>query len=162
MPSPLMTAILRKLPLLDLSRPEIRTASSPLGPVYRHSPCRYRRLRVRRTLRRVIRAALTGPARSCWAEVDAWQVEARLPNMPPCLIGMRACVGAHHLSYRLQSQGHDARLMPAMQKMPARQTTAEFPEKRWPRIRFGREALWPIRSFGSVVAKSAGDQPSVL
>jgi transposase len=26
------------------------------------------------------------------------QVEARLGNMPPCLIGMEACVGAHHLS----------------------------------------------------------------
>ena len=26
------------------------------------------------------------------------QVEARLANMPPCLIGMEACVGAHHLS----------------------------------------------------------------
>ena len=31
----------------------------------------------------------------------------------PCLIGMEACVGAHHLSRKLQSQGHDARLMPA-------------------------------------------------
>ena len=26
------------------------------------------------------------------------QVEARLANLPPCLIGMEACVGAHHLS----------------------------------------------------------------
>ena len=26
------------------------------------------------------------------------QIEARLANMPPCLIGMEACVGAHHLS----------------------------------------------------------------
>jgi transposase len=41
------------------------------------------------------------------------QIEARLANMPPCLIGMEACVGAHHLSRKLQSQGHDARLMPA-------------------------------------------------
>ena len=41
------------------------------------------------------------------------QVEAQLGNMPPCLIGMEACVGAHHLSRKLQSQGHDARLMPA-------------------------------------------------
>src|ERR1700719_2718341 len=41
------------------------------------------------------------------------QVEVRLANMPPCLIGMEACVGAHHLSRKLQSQGHDARLMPA-------------------------------------------------
>jgi transposase len=41
------------------------------------------------------------------------QVEARFPNMPPCLIGMEAYVGAHHLSRRLQRLGHDARLMPA-------------------------------------------------
>ena len=26
------------------------------------------------------------------------QVEARFANMSPCLIGMEACVGAHHLS----------------------------------------------------------------
>jgi transposase len=37
------------------------------------------------------------------------QVEARLANMPPCLIGMEACVGAHHLSRKLQAIGHDAR-----------------------------------------------------
>jgi transposase len=41
------------------------------------------------------------------------QVEIRLANIPPCLIGMEACVGAHHLSRRLKSLGHDARLMPA-------------------------------------------------
>jgi len=41
------------------------------------------------------------------------QVETRLANMPPCLIGMEACVGAHHLSRRLKTPGHDARLMPA-------------------------------------------------
>ena len=41
------------------------------------------------------------------------QVEARLANMLPCLIGMEACVGAHHLSRKLQLLGHNARLMPA-------------------------------------------------
>jgi len=41
------------------------------------------------------------------------QVEARLANMAPCLIGMEACVGAHHLSWKLKALGHDARLMPA-------------------------------------------------
>src|SRR5258705_13631469 len=38
------------------------------------------------------------------------QVEARFTNMPPCLIGMEACVGAHQLSRQLQRFGHDARL----------------------------------------------------
>ena len=46
------------------------------------------------------------------------QVETRLANMPPCLIGMEACVGAHHLSRRLKSLGHDARLMPARYVRP--------------------------------------------
>jgi transposase len=46
------------------------------------------------------------------------QVQARLANMPPCLIGTEACVGAHHLSGGLQLQGHDARLMPAKYVRP--------------------------------------------
>jgi len=46
------------------------------------------------------------------------QVETRLANMAPCLIGMEACVGAHHLSRRLRALGHDARLMPAKYVRP--------------------------------------------
>jgi transposase len=46
------------------------------------------------------------------------QVEARFANMPSCLIGMEACVGAHHLSRKLRTLGHDARLMPAKYVRP--------------------------------------------
>jgi len=46
------------------------------------------------------------------------QVATRLATMPPCLIGMEACVGAHHLSRELSSLGHDARLMPAKYVRP--------------------------------------------
>jgi transposase len=46
------------------------------------------------------------------------QVEARLANLPPCLVGMEACVGAHHLSRKLQLLGHNARLMPAKYVRP--------------------------------------------
>jgi len=46
------------------------------------------------------------------------QAEARLANLPPCLIGMEACVGAHHLSRKLKALGHDARLMPAKYVRP--------------------------------------------
>jgi transposase len=46
------------------------------------------------------------------------QVEVRFANMPPCLIGMEACVGAHHLSRKLQALGHNARLMPAKYVRP--------------------------------------------
>ncbi len=46
------------------------------------------------------------------------QVETRFANMSPCLIGMEACVGAHHLSRKLKALGHDARLMPAKYVRP--------------------------------------------
>src|SRR3954453_2265244 len=46
------------------------------------------------------------------------QVETRLANLRPCLIGMEACVGAHHLRRKLQMLGHDARLMPAKYMRP--------------------------------------------
>jgi hypothetical protein len=32
------------------------------------------------------------------------QVEARFANMPPYLVGMEACVGAHHLSRKLRCE----------------------------------------------------------
>ena len=46
------------------------------------------------------------------------QVAARFASMPPCLIGMEACVGAHHLGRKLKEFGHDARLMPAKYVRP--------------------------------------------
>src|SRR3984893_4471301 len=46
------------------------------------------------------------------------QVETRLANLPPCLIGMEACVGAYHLSRKLTSLGHDARGLPAKYVRP--------------------------------------------
>jgi transposase len=46
------------------------------------------------------------------------QVESRFANMPPCLVGMEACVGAHHLSRKLKMLGHDTRLMPAKYVRP--------------------------------------------
>jgi transposase len=46
------------------------------------------------------------------------QIESRLANMAPCLVGMEACVGAHHLSRKLKGLGHDARLMPAKYVRP--------------------------------------------
>src|SRR5215471_14818529 len=59
-------------------------------------------------------SALIDAARSCCGRSGhAGQVEARIANMPPCLVGMEACVGAHHLSRKLHAHGHDARLMPA-------------------------------------------------
>jgi transposase len=36
------------------------------------------------------------------------QIEVRLANLSPSLIGMEVCVGAHHLSRKLKALGHDA------------------------------------------------------
>ena len=55
---------------------------------------------------------------SCCGRSGHAQVETRLANLSPCLIGMEACVGAHHLSRKLQMLGHDARLMPAKYVRP--------------------------------------------
>jgi transposase len=46
------------------------------------------------------------------------QIEVRFANMARCLIGMEACVGAHHLSRKLNGFGHDTRLMPAKYVRP--------------------------------------------
>jgi transposase len=46
------------------------------------------------------------------------QLDARLANVPPCLIGMEACVGAHHLARKLAAFGHTTRLMPAKYVRP--------------------------------------------
>jgi len=46
------------------------------------------------------------------------QVESRLANMSPCLVGMEACVGAHHLARKLAALGHRTRLMPAKYVRP--------------------------------------------
>ena len=46
------------------------------------------------------------------------QVGERLANVSPCLIGMEACVGAHHLSRKLKALGHEPRLMQAKYVRP--------------------------------------------
>ncbi len=51
-------------------------------------------------------------------KVSRGQLEKRFANMPPCLIGMEACVGAHFLSRLLCKLGHNARLMPALYVKP--------------------------------------------
>jgi transposase len=70
-------------------------------------------------------------------------VEARLANLPPYLIGMEACVGAHHLSRKLQMLGQDARLMPAkyVRLYSSRQGLRAADDGPWHRPRSSR-ARW--------------------
>ena len=46
------------------------------------------------------------------------QVEVRFANMAPCLVGMEAYVGAHHVSRKLKALGHDGRLILAKYQQP--------------------------------------------
>ena len=39
-------------------------------------------------------------------------------NIPPCLVGMEACGGAHHWARELQALGHEVRLMPPQYVKP--------------------------------------------
>jgi transposase len=42
----------------------------------------------------------------------------QLANLPPCLIGMEACAGAHHIGRHLAALGHDVHLIPAQYVKP--------------------------------------------
>jgi transposase len=46
------------------------------------------------------------------------RLEERLADLPPCLIGLEACAGAHHVGRRLAALGHDVRLIPAQYVKP--------------------------------------------
>jgi transposase len=41
-----------------------------------------------------------------------------MTTLPPCLVGMEACCGAHHLGRAFESHGHDVRLMPPQYVRP--------------------------------------------
>ena len=56
---------------------------------------------------------VVGRRRLSRAKLVAW-----LANLPPCLVGMEASCGAHHLARRLSALGHDVRLMPAQYVRP--------------------------------------------
>src|ERR1700745_2828769 len=46
------------------------------------------------------------------------QIKRRLPNGPPCFIGVEACSGSHHIGRQLTALGHDVRLIPAQYVKP--------------------------------------------
>ena len=50
--------------------------------------------------------------------LDRGKLVEWLANQGPCLIGMEACAGAHHLGRILRAQGHDVRLMPGQYVKP--------------------------------------------
>ncbi len=84
------------------------------------------------------------------------QLEAKLANLPPCLVGMEACVGAHHLSRRLKTLGHDPRLMrPSMPRRSSRATRTISAMLRPSLKRFSARlcALLPPRLLSSSISR---------
>jgi transposase len=51
-------------------------------------------------------------------KVSRAQLERRFAALPPCLVGMEACCGAHHVGRRLAALGHEVRLIPARYVKP--------------------------------------------
>ena len=51
-------------------------------------------------------------------KVSRNQLVRRLVNLPPCLIGLEAGSGSHHIARQIQSLGHDVRLIPAQYVKP--------------------------------------------
>src|SRR6478752_3293596 len=43
-----------------------------------------------------------------------------MANLQPCLVGVEACAGAHHIGRRLSAFGHNVRLIPAQYVKPFR------------------------------------------
>ena len=51
-------------------------------------------------------------------KVSRSQLIRRLVNLPPCLIGLEAGSGSHHIARQIQPLGHDVRLIPAQYVKP--------------------------------------------
>ena len=46
-------------------------------------------------------------------KVSRNQLVRRLVNLPPCLVGLEAGSGSHHVARQIQTLAHDVRLIPA-------------------------------------------------
>ena len=61
------------------------------------------------------------------------QVLSFFANLPPCVIGMEACAGAHHWARKLESFGHRVKLMaPRFVNPTSRRTRTIRPHGRRP------------------------------
>lgn len=50
------------------------------------------------------------------------KIVSRLPNVPPCFIGIEAGMGAHYVTPGLLALGHDVRQVPPVYAKPFRRT----------------------------------------
>jgi transposase len=75
------------------------------------------------------------------------QLEAKLANLPPCLVGMEACVGAHHLS-RMITPLHPSISLVRPCRMLSPAPTAGCRGQRAQRLSQGRSASGPPEGLG--------------
>jgi len=59
-------------------------------------------------------------------KVSRNQLVHRLANLPPCLVGLEAGSGSHHIARQIQALGHDVHLMPAQYVKPFLNETATY------------------------------------
>jgi transposase len=52
--------------------------------------------------------------------IVAGRLELHMANLQPCLVGIEACAGAHHIGRRLSAFGHNVRLIPGQHIKPFR------------------------------------------
>ena len=53
-------------------------------------------------------------------QLSRGRLERHLANLQPCLVGIEACAGAHHIGRRLSAVGHNVRLIPGQYVKPFR------------------------------------------
>src|SRR5215813_3175080 len=65
-------------------------------------------------------------------------------QLPPCIVGMEACLSAHFVSRTLRALGHEPRIIPAIYTKPfvKGQKNDYTMLRRSPRQRYGRTCVW--------------------
>jgi transposase len=53
-------------------------------------------------------------------QLSRGRLEWHMANLQPCLVGIEACAGAHHIGRRLSAFGHNVRLIPGQYVKPFR------------------------------------------
>jgi transposase len=53
-------------------------------------------------------------------QLSRGRLERHMANLQPCLVGVEACAGAHHIGRRLSAFGHNVRLIPGQYVKPFR------------------------------------------
>ena len=59
-------------------------------------------------------------------KVSRSQLVRRLVNLPPCLVGLEAGSGSHHIARQIQLLGHEVRLIPAQYVKPFLNETTTY------------------------------------